>query len=572
MLSLRRLAGTIRVVLLLGCASAAAAQDPAPAPTHATAQDAAPSTTPPAAADRQAGRGVAPDSPRAALDQFFKLCRKGRWDDAGRFLLVPEERSAEAGTLARRLKAVFDRHQTIDLDTLSPRPEGNEDDGLPAGVEDVGRIRGGGGESVRVVRVTDGERQRWVFSQETVERIDDWFDRLPDRWVIERLPPALLRPGPLGLALWQWLALPVLALLAWIAGWVLGWLTRAVLGHLVKRTDVTWDDMLLAQIAGPLMAAWTLVAGRALVPLLGLSEADEGTARDVVRGGLFVVFFWALLRSVDVLRDALGQSEWSRSRPGMRSLLPLAGRVLKVVLLGMGLIGVLGLMGFPVASLIAGFGIGGIALALAAQKTGENLVAAFSIGVDQHFSEGDLVRVDDIEGVVESIGLRSTRIRTHDRTLVTLPNGRLAEMRLESLAARDRIRFVATLGLVYGTTAEQVRRIRAGLEQVLRAQPELWPDVVLVDFVRFGESSLDIEVVAWFRTTNGIEFRRIRERVLLAFMDVVEREGSDFAFPTRTVHVAGDAAAAGAGVRDAGDREAGLRGGGAGGSAAARSP
>jgi MscS family membrane protein len=160
-----------------------------------------------------------------------------------------------------------------------------------------------------------------------------------------------------------------------------------------------------------------------------------------------------------------------------------------------------------------------------------------SLGIDQPFREGDFVKIEDFVGTVEAIGLRSTRIRTLDRTLITIPNGRLADMRLESFAARDRLRLACIVGLVYATTAEQLRQVLAGLEQVLRAHPRIWPDAVVVKFQALGASSLDIEVMAWFTTSDWGEFQGIRQEILLGFVEVVERAGTSFAFPTRTVHV-----------------------------------
>ena len=135
------------------------------------------------------------------------------------------------------------------------------------------------------------------------------------------------------------------------------------------------------------------------------------------------------------------------------------------------------------------------------------------------------------------IGLRSTRIRTLDRTVVTIPNGKLADMRIESFAARDRLRLCCTLGLVYETSGAQVRNILNGLEQALRRHPKLWPDTVIVRFVGFGPSSLDIDVMAWFQTSDWGEFLQIREGLLLEFMEVVGRGGSSFAYPTQTLHL-----------------------------------
>jgi MscS family membrane protein len=200
-------------------------------------------------------------------------------------------------------------------------------------------------------------------------------------------------------------------------------------------------------------------------------------------------------------------------------------------------------LGYSVTSLVAGLGIGGLAVALAARSTLENLFGAFSIGADQPFREGDFVKVEDFTGTVEAIGLRSTRIRTLDRTVITLPNGKLADTKVESFAERDRIRLACDLGLVYGTTAAQMRQILAGVERVLRDQPKIFPDAITVRFKELGASALTIEVMAWFLTKDFAEFQAIRQEVLLQFMAVVEGCGSSFAFPTQTVHVVGEPAA-----------------------------
>jgi MscS family membrane protein len=194
-------------------------------------------------------------------------------------------------------------------------------------------------------------------------------------------------------------------------------------------------------------------------------------------------------------------------------------------------------LGVSVTSALAGLGIGGIALALGAQKTLEHLLGAFAIAIDQPIREGDFVKIEDFVGTVEAIGLRSTRVRTLDRTIISVPNGKLADMRLETFAARDRFRLATTIGLTYGTTAAQVRQVRDGLEQVLRQHPQIWPDVVSVRFGAFADYSLNVDVVCWFLVKDFEEFKRVREEVLLSFMEVVEKAGCSFAFPTQTVHL-----------------------------------
>ena len=171
------------------------------------------------------------------------------------------------------------------------------------------------------------------------------------------------------------------------------------------------------------------------------------------------------------------------------------------------------------ASILAGLGVGGLAVALAAQKTVENLFGAFSIGADQPFREGDLVRVDDFVGTVEQIGLRSTKFRTADRTLISIPNGKLADMKLETLAVRDRLRFAFIVGLARSTSAQQLRQVLEGFESLLKSHPKLWQNTASVRFEKFGPSSLDLDVSAYFDTRDMNEFQLIRQELLAAVHD-----------------------------------------------------
>jgi MscS family membrane protein len=337
--------------------------------------------------------------------------------------------------------------------------------------------------------------------------------------------------------------LPPLALLAAaMIGWGASRLLRAAMRAGVRRTSVSWDDAVIGRLGDPLTIAFTVGAVLFLLPFLVLDAGFVAEVRRIARVVLLVDFFWAAWRIVDVSGHMALTSSWARRVPASRALVPLGARSAKVVLLAIAVIASLSMFGYPVASLVAGLGIGGLALALAAQKTVENLFGAFSIGVDQPFREGDFVKIEDFVGTVEAIGLRSTRFRTLDRTIVTIPNGKLADMKLESFSERDRLRLSAIIGLVYGTTPEQLRAALAGFEAVLRAHPKIWPDAVVVRFREFAASSLDIEIMAWFLTSDWGEFQRIREGILIQFMEVVERAGSSFAFPTRTLHVMSEAA------------------------------
>lgn len=312
--------------------------------------------------------------------------------------------------------------------------------------------------------------------------------------------------------------------------------------RLALRTENRWDEGVILVLGAPMTLAWMLLPMYLLLAWFGLHGTSRELCHRLLRAGLLFSLFWALSRSMTLLGQGVIQSAWARTHPTAQTLLPLASRVGKVALWALGLVALLSDLGYPVASLVAGLGIGGLAVALAAQKTVENLFGAFSIGADQPFREGDFVKIEDFVGTVELIGLRSTKIRTLDRTLITIPNGRLSDMRLESYSARDRMRLACNVGLVYDTTAAQLRKVLAGLERVLRATPKIWPDAVVVRFKELAESSLNIEIMAWFETPDFSEFQLIRQEVLLQFMEVVAEAGSSFAFPTRTVHLINEGA------------------------------
>jgi MscS family membrane protein len=453
-------------------------------------------------------------------------------------MLSPVQRPRTA-VLTKRLKAVLDQRLWVKLEQLSDQVSGDVEDDLPPGVDEIGRITSSSGASVpvRLAQIVESGETRWVFSRSTVRHIDSWYGDLSQRWLLEHLPEPLLRSGPGNVLYWQWLMFPILAAFAWVLGLSLSRLVRIALAGVTARTHARWDDALLSRMAGPL--TWVGMVGvfAAGVSLLALHPSAAAISQRLLRVLFLGSVFWMLARCVDVAAQVASSSAWG-SRAAAGSLVKLGARISKVGVVVLAVIALLSAWGYSVASLLAGLGIGGLAVALAAQKTVENLFGAFSIGMDQPFREGDFVKIEDFVGTVEQIGLRSTRIRTLDRTVISLPNGKLADMRLESFSARDRIRLSCTLRLVYDTTPAQMRTIVAELERALRAHSKIWPDAVVVRFVGLGDYSLNVDVMAWFLTTDWNEFQGFRQELLLQFMEIVQQAGSTFALPTQTLHLA----------------------------------
>jgi MscS family membrane protein len=280
---------------------------------------------------------------------------------------------------------------------------------------------------------------------------------------------------------------------------------------------------------------WALLLFWWAVPNLALTLRAEDLVERLLRALGYLAFFWALVLSVTIAGDEIAEAKWASSRRNFRSITSVAVSLGKVVVAALALMVALSELGYPVTTVIAGLGIGGVALALAAQKTVENLFGSVSILADQPFGVGDTIKVDGIEGTVETIGLRSTRMRTVERTLVIIPNGKLADMRIESLGPRDRIRFAAKLGLARDTDAATIEAIVAALRAKIAAHSSVLEADVFVHLSGLGESSFDVDVAAPVETTDAAEFARIREELLLTCVRVVAAHGATLAVPTRNV-------------------------------------
>jgi len=359
-----------------------------------------------------------------------------------------------------------------------------------------------------------------------------------DGVLLELAPKPLLKRGPYRVLWAQWIGFPIIILVAWVLGAVLTRLTRALARPIVRRTTTRWDDALVEALSAPITFGWTLILLFFLLQLLGLKPVPLAFAFKMLRTGWMLGLFWGLARAIDVGGRVLSTSTFGPNVNARRALLSLAARVSKLLVVAFALVALLSELGYSVASILAGLGIGGLAVALAAQKTFEHWFGAFAIAVDQPFREGDFVRVDNLSGTVEQVGMRSTRIRTLERTVVSIPNGKLAEMQPENFAPRDRMRLSIELRLIYGTTSAQVREILEGIERALREAPKVRDDSVSVILRELAHAALVLEVIAFFDTVDANEFNVLRQDLLLTFMEIVENSGTQLALPASRVELA----------------------------------
>jgi MscS family membrane protein len=488
----------------------------------------------PAASSAAPPEKIAPDSPRAAMSDFTKLTRAGDYGKAARYLDLTAVDQSDGPVLAKHLREVLDRHLWIDVDKLSPESHGDTEDGQAPDREELGNVTGAAGKPVPVllVRKVDARGARWVFSAATVGHIDEWYEHLENRWLLDHLPKMLLGFGPRELRWWQWLALAPLLIL----GWLLGFAITRLSGVVIHRVMSAHGAETMRRMRGPATLAWMIVACYALLPWLGLYEPADAFVRRGFSAALLIAFFWALWRAVELSQHAVSSAQWAKNSLTAHSLLLLAARLGKFAVAAFASVAVLAELGYSVTSIITGLGIGGIALALAAQKTVENLFGAFSLAVDRPFREGDFIQVDNVSGTVEVIGLRSTRIRTVDRTLITIPNGKLADMRIETVSARDRIRFYALIGVVHSASA-RVGEIISGIEALLRDNEVITKSSISVRLIAITDSALNLELSAICELTDYDRFMSVRQALLLGVIEVVEQFGAALAHPTRNIEL-----------------------------------
>lgn len=508
-----------------------------------SATETAAQTPPEPEPPQESGGGLYDTSvPVGAVRSFIDTARTGDFVQAARHLdldAVSAGRQENDGPrLARKLKTVLDRKLWIDYETLSDRPEGHADDGLPANLDRVGSIDGA---DILVERGSaPGGSREWRFAESTVRRIPELYQRYGYGRLGDLLPSWMFEFSFLEIQLWQWLGLLLLVGLAWPLSAIGAWVVFVVLRPIAARTETRFDDELLRATRAPLrlVLAVGFVGAGSLV--LALSVPAYGYLGHVVRAAAIVAVTWFGLRFVDIMAGAVRTHLEETGRRAVVSVVPLGRRVAKVFLGAIALVVVLQNVGLDVTGLIAGLGVGGLAVALAAQKSIANLFGGVSLIADQAVRVGDFCKFGGQLGTVEEVGLRSTRVRTLDRTLVTIPNAEFSEMQLENFAARDRIRLHATLGLRYETTPEQLRYLIAEIRRLLVAHPKITETPARVRFVNFGAYSIDLEIFAYVATTNFDEFLQVREDVFLRLMDIVEKAGTGFAFPSQTLYLGRD--------------------------------
>jgi len=500
------------------------------------AQVAAPGATSGGAVD-----ALGRSTPRGTVVGFLTAAHKGDWTTATQYL--ESTKGQDPVELATALSVVLDQGLPANLNQLSDQPEGNLKDNLPPNKERAGIIDTKGGPlDVTLDHVRRGNQSIWLFSPDTLKEIPAVYDEFNSAWLPDYIPHVLLRRGWLGVPLWQWLLLGIGVTLALFVAGVMRKIALPVLHRVFRSFSGEHDDWLLVRLMAPLRGVISLVVLEATISFLHLPLF----ARQFwyyTGGSLAIILVgWFFVRVVRVSGTLVNRRLERRGGADATAVIRLVERTLTVLTFCITIFLLLKVAGLvkDATTLIAGVSVGGIAIAFAAQKTLENLFGGISVIFDKTIRVGDYCKIGAQGGTVEDIGLRSTSLRTDDRTVLTVPNGQLSAMNIENFGMREKICFHHVIGIRRDATAQQMRGLLEALRKLLTADARVETATVGVRLIRFAPSSLDIEIAAYILTTDGNKFLRAQEELLLQIMDTIEANGTAAAFPSQTLYLGRD--------------------------------
>jgi MscS family membrane protein len=470
---------------------------------------------------------------------------------------LPEEGRAPVATRMLEILNRIGRIPTSDLPDL----ERVERDGLRSftlfpsrllsGLEGYSAVSREAPQGSRIV-LAPGEDGAWRFTAGTVEQLDTLHRAVedlapthgegtialtPDRVIRSYMPPELRRGELFKVEYWQWLGLAVLIFVGLTLDVVVRVVIRKIWRRVIQRRGGEADRELLKKSVRPfgLLAAalwfyWT-------VRLLGLPPIALMVVLVAVRTFLMLASVWAAFRITDLAGEFFA-SKASRTDTRFDDLLvPLLRKTAKVFIAAMGVIYIAQALSIEILPLLTGLGIGGLAFAFAAKDTIENFFGSVAVILDRPFEVGDWVVIGDVEGTVEELGFRSTRVRTFYKSLVTVPNSMLVRATVDNYGRREVRRVKTMLSLTYDTPPEKIEAFCEGVRELIRLHPYTWKDSYHVYFNQFSASSLDVLLYMFLECPDWATELRERQRLFLDILRLADRLGVSFAFPTQTLHL-----------------------------------
>ena len=465
-------------------------------------------------------------TPQESVFQFLEACHARDYGKAVHYLdlrrMPPAQRVKDGQDLARQLEDLLD-DTPFDIATLSRDPEGDQSDQLSPTLDRLDTFQVGGQTlELRLERVELKPGFRvWLVSSDSIPVIPKAHQLVAESPFEKELPQQLVTFELFDTPVWRWIALVLMAIVLWL---LTGWLSRALVALVRPLVG-------MPALRGPLRTCLTVAGFRVALELAPPSTLP----RLFIERALALIFSLGVAWAGAVVIDLLGERWRSRLDPRVQavsySVLPLGRQVLKLLLYLIAILGVLSAWGYNTSTILAGLGVGGLAIALAAQKTIENLFGGISVIGDRPVLVGDICRFGDRTGEVMHIGLRSTRIRTADRTIISVPNGQFSSMPLENISGRDKIWFHPTLNLRRDTTSDQLLEVLDSIREILTMHAKVETGKIPVRFIGVGPFSLDVEVAAYITTSDYDEFLALQQELLLQMLRAVEHAGASLAVP-----------------------------------------
>jgi len=478
-------------------------------------------------------------SPQSSVISFLEASRSKNFERAARYLdleqMPRDQRRKDGPVIAQQLGQVLDRDTDFDVADLSADAQGDLSDGRAANLEHVRSYElNGRALELQLERKTlRTGLQVWLFSSNSVALIPEMVQITSDSPIEHYLPTVLVSWSLGGVPVWRWIGLALVALAVATLSRALSRLGILALGPVVRIFAPKFERLIVQAIATP---AYLLLAGlflRASVEWLELPALFRLYVARFCTLLIIIGIAWFAINVVDLVMEQMRSKLDNRHHVLSRSTLPLASRATKIMVFVFAATFIIGSWGYNTGTILAGLGIGGIAIALAAQKTIENLFGGVAVVSDRPVAVGDFCKFGDRVGTVEDIGLRSTRIRTLDRTLVSIPNAEFSSIVLENFSMRDKVWFHPTLNLRRDTSPDQVRKILEDIRRILTEDPKAEVGNLPVRFIGAGPYSLDVEVFAYIRTSDYDEFLSIQQSLLLRIMDAISAAGTALALPTQ---------------------------------------
>ena len=317
-------------------------------------------------------------------------------------------------------------------------------------------------------------------------------------------------------------------------------LFRKTVYKIVQKTSTTIDDDILAAIKKPVDFLFIIIGINFAISVLHLDDEVMLTIAKLIRSGFIIVVFWSV---INILNHLSVNIHKITNKFGDKINADFSNFVVKSIrffILVLGFIAVLQEWGYNVSGFLASLGLVGMAFALAAKDTAGNLFGSLVIFTDKPFKIGDWIKTPEVEGTIESVGIRSTKVRTFAQALVSVPNGTLANSAILNWSKMGKRRVKTTLGLTYGTSGESLEIIIKEIKEMLKNNPDIHQETIHIYFSAFGDSSLNIFCYYFTKSTQWAEFMKVREDTYLSIMKIVENNGSSFAFPTQTLHIEND--------------------------------